>query len=91
MKITILNGNPEPSPFDAYLHQLRSALEENGHSVEQLDLRGLRLRYCVGCFGCWVKTPGQCVSRDASLEMDRTIISADFLVMGRSTPDGLSC
>ena len=65
MKITILNGNPEASPLDAYLAQLKAALENTGHRVTQLDLRSLPLRYCVGCFGCWVKTPGECVSRDA--------------------------
>ncbi|MEW6094525.1 MAG: NAD(P)H-dependent oxidoreductase [Chloroflexota bacterium] len=78
MKITILNGNPEPSSFDAYLAQLTAALESRGHSVTCLDLRSLPLRYCIGCWGCWVKTPGECVSRDASLEMDRAVIHSDF-------------
>ncbi|MBU4352920.1 MAG: NAD(P)H-dependent oxidoreductase [Nanoarchaeota archaeon] len=80
MKITILNGSPEPSPFDAYLTQVKSSLEAEGHNVAQLDLRGLPLRYCVGCWGCWVKTPGECVTRDASIEMDRAVINADFVL-----------
>jgi putative NADPH-quinone reductase len=80
MKITILNANPEPSPFDLYLAQLKSSLEAEGHSISQLDLREQSLRYCVGCFGCWVKTPGECVARDASLEMDRAVINADFVI-----------
>ncbi len=80
MKITILNGNPQPSLFDAYLAQVSAALQGAGHSVAQLDLRDLPLRYCVGCWGCWVKTPGECVSRDASLEMDRAVIHADFVL-----------
>ncbi len=80
MKITILNGNPEPSTFDAYLAQLKPALEAKRHSVTQLDLRALPLRYCIGCWGCWVKTPGECVSRDASLEMDQAVINADFVL-----------
>jgi multimeric flavodoxin WrbA len=80
MKITILNGNPEPSAFDTYLAQLQSALETDGHLIPRLDLRDRPLRYCVGCFGCWVKTPGECVARDASLEMDRAVINADFVI-----------
>ena len=78
MKITVINGNPKISSFDNYLAQLKSVLETEGHSVAQVDLRDLRLRYCVGCFGCWVKTPGECVSRDASLAMGRAIMQSDF-------------
>ena len=78
MKITFLNGNPEPSVFDTYLADLQSTLETDGHLVTRLDLRDLPLRYCVGCWGCWVKTPGECVSRDASLVIDRAVINSDF-------------
>ncbi len=80
MKITILNGNPYPSAFDTSLVQLQSIIEGGGHSVRRLDLRDLPLRPCVGCWGCWVKTPGECVARDASLEMDRAVINADFVL-----------
>ena len=78
MKITILNGAPDPSPFDGYLAQLISSLETKGHEVTRLDLRDLPLRYCIGCWGCWVKTPGQCVTQDASIEIDRAVINSDF-------------
>ncbi len=80
MYITILNGDSVPGKLDAYLAQLKIQLETGGHIVSQLNLRELTLRYCVGCWGCWVKTPGECVSRDASLEMDRAIINADFVL-----------
>lgn len=78
MKITLLNGNPQPSGFDNYLAQLKSSLAAENHAVTQIDLRDLPLRYCIGCWGCWVKTPGQCITCDASVEMDRTVIQSDF-------------
>ncbi|MFH2102500.1 MAG: hypothetical protein ABIJ39_03990, partial [Chloroflexota bacterium] len=78
MNITILNGNPVSSPFDTYLTQVQSGLEGEDHTVTRLDLRDMPLRYCVGCWGCWVKTPGECVNRDASLEMGRAVIQSDF-------------
>jgi multimeric flavodoxin WrbA len=80
MKITFLNGNPEPSTFDTYLAELGAILQKGGHTVTQIDLRGQRLGYCIGCWGCWVKTPGECISQDASLEMGRAVIHADFLL-----------
>jgi multimeric flavodoxin WrbA len=80
MKITILNGGPEQGALDAYLAELKLALEAGGHGVTQLDLRELTLRYCIGCWGCWTKTPGECSNRDDSREMDRAIINADFVL-----------
>lgn len=80
MKITLLNGNPAPAAFDVYLAQLTSALKSEGHTVTQLDLRDMPLRYCIGCWGCWVKTPGECTNRDASLKIDRAVINSDFVL-----------
>jgi len=81
MKITILNGNPEPTRFDAYLAELSTLLQAEGHSLIRFDLRELSLRYCIGCWGCWVKTPGQCANGDAAaLAMDRAVINADFVL-----------
>ncbi len=62
MKITILNGNPnvEDSGFDDYLTKLKTVLESRDHTVMILQLRDMDIRYCIGCFGCWVKTPGEC-------------------------------
>lgn len=78
MKITILNASPQPAAFDDYLRELQTILAARGHQVTQLDLRDLRLRYCIGCFGCWVKTPGECASQDASLHIGRAVIHSDF-------------
>ncbi|MEJ2707490.1 MAG: NAD(P)H-dependent oxidoreductase [Anaerolineales bacterium] len=80
MKVTLINGSPEQGTFDAYLAQLVRKLTQAGHSVKQIDLRDVALRHCIGCFGCWVKTPGQCVVQDASIEIDRAVITADFVL-----------
>ena len=33
-------------------------------SNRYVDLSQLTISPCIGCFGCWVKTPGRCVIRD---------------------------
>lgn len=80
MKITILNGNPQDSAFDTYIKQTQALLEEKGNQVTHILLRDLPLKYCTGCWGCWVKTPGKCQSDSASQEMDEAIINSDFLL-----------
>lgn len=32
--------------------------------VVRVDLSQMKIANCVGCFGCWTKTPGRCVIRD---------------------------
>lgn len=40
------------------------AIPMDDPSVEWIDLSKLRISNCIGCFGCWTKTPGKCVIRD---------------------------
>jgi multimeric flavodoxin WrbA len=80
MKITILNGNPADGDrkFDQYLADLTITLHANKQQVQTLLLRDLNLAYCTGCFGCWVKTPGECITKDDGPSICRAIIQSDF-------------
>jgi multimeric flavodoxin WrbA len=80
MKITILNGSPEPSGFDDILKLLKIKLEDRQNSVTLINLRDITLRYCIGCWGCWVKTPGICSHNDESPFMDTAVINSDFVL-----------
>lgn len=80
MKITILNGNPNANNdrFNNYLKKLSDLLELSKNTVTILKLRDMDIKYCVGCFGCWVKTPGECVTRDGSHDICREVINSDL-------------
>jgi hypothetical protein len=82
MKVIILNGNPDTSnhAFDDYLKNLSEALTATNHDVTILTLRDMDIRYCVGCWGCWVKTPGECVALDESADVRRAYINSDFVL-----------
>ncbi len=90
MKITILNGNPDEQNllFEEYLDKLALALDDLGVEVITYTLRDRNIHSCTGCWGCWVKTPGECVVHDDSTEIrERTILSdlvifASPLIMG---------
>ncbi|HTP10045.1 MAG TPA: NAD(P)H-dependent oxidoreductase [Anaerolineae bacterium] len=80
MKITILNGNPtdQNTGFEQYLDRLTAILTAQQHAVTRLNLREMEMSYCIGCFGCWVKTPGECRSADESAQVCRTVINSNF-------------
>ena len=80
MKITILNGNPNASniAFDDYLNRLSDALSWDRNEITIFTLRDMDLRYCRGCWGCWLKTPGECVVKDDTHEIRRQYINSDL-------------
>ena len=82
MKITILNGNPNADnvKFDNYLKELSDLLKSSKHTVTILQLRDIDVRYCIGCFGCWVKTPGECIVADGSRDICREYINSDLVL-----------
>jgi len=83
MKITILNGNPDVgnTPFDAYVKRLAEALAAAGQQTTVFTLRDMDIKHCAGCWGCWVKTPGECVTHDDAADVCRAAINADFVLL----------
>ena len=39
------------------------------------------IHHCIGCFGCWVKTPAQCVIRDNYGDMGELLSKCDELIL----------
>jgi multimeric flavodoxin WrbA len=81
MKITILNGNPDVNnhDFDNYLKDLSNLLESINHSSKVLVLREMNIKYCTGCFDCWIKKPGECIFSDDSSSICREYINSDLV------------
>jgi len=92
MKILILDGNPDPNdtPFEEYLADLANEIQALDNEVKRIKLRDLNIRYCTGCWGCWVKTPGKCVFPDDSQEVCREYIHSDFVLMASPVKMGFT-
>jgi multimeric flavodoxin WrbA len=92
MKLTILNGNPDASNtvFDGYLKKLSDTLSSGSNEVTILKLRDMDLKYCRGCWGCWVKTPGECVVKDDTREVRRQYIHSDLVLFASPVTMGFT-
>lgn len=58
-------------------------LDLSGLSVpdlEYIDLSSLNIKHCIGCFGCWTKTPGRCVIRDDAVKVYPVIAASTRLL-----------
>lgn len=48
--------------------------------IRMVDLSKLKITNCVGCFGCWTKTPGKCVIRDDAVRVYPLIAASDQIL-----------
>lgn len=54
--------------------------ENLDEDVRYFDLSALHIANCVGCFGCWTKTPGKCVIRDDATKVYPCIAKSDHVL-----------
>ena len=49
------------------------------------------IRHCIGCFGCWVKTPAACVIRDDYGDMGENLSKCkDLIIISKCCYGGFS-
>lgn len=60
---------------------VRDALSRAGVSSETVVARDLDIDPCIGCFGCWIKRPGECVFDGPSQGIARKWAASDLLVV----------
>ena len=81
LKALILDGRLDDSPIADRLNDSVSQwLANHGWHVATRTLRDVTIAPCIGCFGCWVKTPGECVIDDGGREVAAQIVGSDLVV-----------
>ena len=55
-------------------------IEIKKDDIKFIDLSSLKITNCVGCFGCWTRTPGKCVIRDDAVKVYPEIAKSDTLL-----------
>lgn len=81
MQTIILNGCSRNDEYaQSALAVLIDELGEIGNPPQVIDLEGLRIADCNGCFGCWTRTPGECVIRDDAPAVTAKLAFADRII-----------
>jgi hypothetical protein len=80
-KVVILDGcGPLDQDLAPVLGALSHVLRQDDSRVETFPLHAMKLAHCLGCFGCWLKTPGMCVEDDAGRQIAKAVIQSDTTV-----------
>ena len=81
MKVTLLNGSPAGDGFtDGVATALSDAAQAQGGAITAWSLRDETIAACVGCFDCWIKTPGVCRMKDVNRDITRSVIQSDLTI-----------
>jgi hypothetical protein len=82
VKAVILDGaRNNDNALDSVHDIIVDELTNIGWEVESYALREHKIGHCVGCFGCWVKTPGSCRFNDAGRAIARQFKQSDLSVL----------
>lgn len=77
----ILDGRLMDEPIaDRLTESVSRWLANHDWHVATRTLRDEAIAPCIGCFGCWVKTPGECVIDDSGRNVAAQIVGSDLVV-----------
>jgi len=84
MRVLAVNGSPRMKASSTYhvLEPLLQGMRTAGAETEVLHVRQLELKPCIGCYACWVRTPGECIFRDSMTSAIDAYNRADLVVYG---------
>lgn len=83
MKILIINGSPKGKKSNTYRLTkafIEGVSQKTETEFEEVIVKDKNIGTCLGCFGCWNKTPGVCVIKDDMKEVLDRILWADIII-----------
>ncbi len=82
MKIFALNASPrkKKSNTDRLLIPFLEGAKEEGAECDLVYLQQQEISPCLGCFNCWLKTPGKCVQKDDMADLLERMRLSDVVV-----------
>jgi hypothetical protein len=81
MRALILNGEEMNGiSLNNISKSIKEELENNNFEVEEILLKEKEIADCLGCFKCWVKTPGICIIDDYGREAAAQLINSELTI-----------
>jgi len=82
MKIVAFNGSPRMNNgcTQIVLNKFLEGATSAGAEVETIYLKTLKLNPCLGCYTCWLKTPGRCIQNDNWEMIHEKVLSSNVMV-----------
>lgn len=81
MSYVVLNGMYQDDNFIPNIERMISEeFQKRNITGETLNLHEKEIKACLGCFKCWIQTPGICIIDDFGRDVVKKIIQSDYLI-----------
>ncbi len=81
MKILLLRSYPRKNGYTAQLTDLFvQGMREATAEIIDRDITKLSINACIGCYRCWVTSPGRCFYKDDMQALQDDLLDADIVV-----------
>lgn len=82
MRITILYDATIQNPLTSFFNQTLLDTFSKDPEVTLYAINQNELKPCMGCFGCWLKTPGKCViTNDLIDQTNDAFVNSDLMII----------
>lgn len=82
MKVLLISDNYNHAATKDILHKnLIESLKKKYSDFKAYFVKENDLNPCVGCFNCWLKTPGLCVINDLARDTSKDISNSDLVIL----------
>jgi multimeric flavodoxin WrbA len=79
--VALEGAGPHDDDLSPTFETLSRVLTATGAQVRTFCLREMKLAHCLGCFKCFIQTPGICVESDVGREIAKAVIQSDLAVL----------
>ena len=81
LKATIISDEDYKTElFQKLSAAVTSFLNDKDYETEHFSIGRDDLAFCMGCFGCWIKKPGECVIDDMMSRINRSFVNSDTVI-----------
>lgn len=85
MKTTIFDLRRETGNVEQWAAHVKEGSDDH---VEMISLREEHVNDCIGCWSCWLKTPGKCVWKDDMSQQYSTYMDSDRVLILSDVKNG---
>ncbi|MBS7527942.1 flavodoxin family protein [Fusibacter paucivorans] len=81
MKLYIISDKAFQTPlYKAIERAIRTYFSQKRFEITFEEIDQGDLDFCMGCFGCWTKKPGECVIPDKMGQINQTFMNSDGVI-----------